>query len=124
VLNTLVGAQKNDGSTQVQSPMKINFTQLIRDESAAFRALNERVHATFRSRESGRHSRDAWSQACHEFHTYKSRLDPYQQRAFQDNRYSDQELIESWCAFSRLTRISFGPVISSKISSPASNGPT
>jgi hypothetical protein len=57
--------------------MKIDFTQLIRDESAAFRALHERVLATVRSRDWDRHSRDEWSQACHEFHTYVSRLDPY-----------------------------------------------
>ena len=76
------------------SPMKIDFTQLIRDESAALRALDERVHATCRTSDSDRRARDAWSQACHEFHTYVSRLDPYLQRAFQDRRYADQELIE------------------------------
>jgi hypothetical protein len=74
--------------------MKMDFTQLIRDESAALRALHERVHATCGTRDSGRHARDAWSQPCHEFHTYVSRLDPFLQRAFQDSRYSDPELIE------------------------------
>jgi hypothetical protein len=74
--------------------MKIDFTQLIRDESAALRALDERVRSTCRTRDSGRHARDEWSQACHGFHTYISRLDPYLQRAFQDRRYSDTELIE------------------------------
>ena len=74
--------------------MMIDFTRLIQDESAALHALHERVHATFRTRDSGRHARDAWSQACHEFHTHVSRLDPYLQRAFQDRRYSDKDLIE------------------------------
>jgi hypothetical protein len=74
--------------------MKIDFTQLIRYESATLFALHERVLATGRSRDWDRHSRDAWSQACHDFHTYKSRLDPHLRRAFQDRRYADNELIE------------------------------
>lgn len=74
--------------------MKTDFTALIRTESAVLRALHENVHLTFRSRESGRSARDAWSRACHALHTHVSALEPHLRQALEDAQYSNAQQIE------------------------------
>jgi hypothetical protein len=74
--------------------MKTDFAQLIRDETATWHALHERVHETFRSRGYGAQALETWRQACRQFHSYRSPLAPYIERACREKSYTDKDLIE------------------------------
>jgi hypothetical protein len=72
----------------------MDIAQLIRDESAKYRALHERVHQTCLRRHVDPASQEAWRQACKAFHAFRSSLDPLFERAFQEITYCDKTLIE------------------------------
>jgi hypothetical protein len=72
----------------------MDIAQLIRDESAKYRALHERIHQTCQRRHVDQPSQEAWRQACEAFHAFRSSLDPLFERAFQEITYCDKALIE------------------------------
>lgn len=72
----------------------MDIAQLIRDESAKYRALHERIHQTCRRRHVDHASQEAWRQACEAFHSFRSSLDPLFERAFQETNYCDKALTE------------------------------
>jgi hypothetical protein len=72
----------------------MDIAQLIRDESAKYRTLHERVHETCQRRHVDHPSQEAWRQACKAFHAFRSSLDPLFERAFQEITYCDKALIE------------------------------
>jgi hypothetical protein len=74
--------------------MKTDFAQLIRDETATVRALHARLHETSRLRGGGAGAYADWEDACQQFHTYASTLDPFLERACREKRYTDKDLIE------------------------------
>ncbi len=72
----------------------MDIAQLIRDESAKYRALHKRVHETCQRRNVDHSSQEAWRQACKAFHAFRSSQDPLFERAFQEKSYCDKTLIE------------------------------
>jgi hypothetical protein len=72
----------------------MDIVQLIRDESAKYRALHKRVHETCQRRHVDHSSHEAWQQACKAFHAYRSSLDPLFERAYQEKIYCDKMLVE------------------------------
>ncbi len=77
----------------------MDIAQLIRDESAKYRALHKRVHETCQRRNVDHSSQEAWRQACKAFHAFRSSLDPLFERAFQEKIYCDKTLIEFAISF-------------------------
>lgn len=72
----------------------MEFTKLIRDESAKLQQLHAAVHTTWVHKDRDAKSRRAWSDACNAFHTYASAIDRQFDRACDERQYSDREVIE------------------------------
>jgi len=84
---------------------RINFTALIADETAKFNALHAEVNRTCLLRD-----RDAtanWMRACEAFHSYVSPIDPYIERACEEKRYGDNDLLEFVIRFLELNPMFF-----------------
>lgn len=74
--------------------MKTDFVQLIQDDAVRWRDLHQRVHETCRSRDKGPAALRAWEEACRQFHSYRSPLDPFVDHAYAERSYVDKDLIE------------------------------
>ena len=72
----------------------VDFAQMIREESAAIEALHASVDRTVGRRDRDARSLEEWESACSALHSYVSRLDPYLDRAYAEDKYADPELIE------------------------------
>lgn len=72
----------------------MEFTQLILDEAAKLQQLHATVHTTWAHRDRDARFRRVWSDACDAFHTYVSAIDRYLDRACDEKRYTDREVIE------------------------------
>lgn len=68
--------------------------KLIRDEAAKLQKLHAAIHETFVHRDRDARSRQVWSDACKAFHTYVSAIDGYLDRACNERRYVDREVVE------------------------------
>ena len=87
-------------------PLKL--TELIAEEGAKLRELHAQVHRTFLHRDHDAQSRLEWERACAAFHSRKSRLDPYIERACKKARYTDKNLLEFVVCFLEVDPWFFG----------------
>ena len=71
-----------------------DFIDLIKSEASKLEALNADIHRTVPDRDKDEKSHLAWQNACEAFHTYRSRMDPYLERACDEERYEDSDLLE------------------------------
>ena len=81
-----------------------DYKTLIMAESEKIHRLHESVHETFQRRDKDRH---AWEKACEEFHSYVSRIDPFIDRAYKEDQYTDKELLEFVFAFAEIDPLFF-----------------
>jgi len=88
--------------------LPIDFAKLIAEESAKIEELRAQVHRTFLQRDRDEKSRDEWGRACREFHSYESRLNPYLERARQNARYVQKNLLEFVVCFLEVDPWFFG----------------
>lgn len=72
----------------------MDICRLIRDEAAKLQRLHAAVHETFVHRDRDARSRQVWSDACEAFHTHVSAIDGYLDRACDERRYVDRQVIE------------------------------
>jgi len=72
----------------------MDFRRLIIEESSKLEELHAEIHRAVALRDRDVVHRRAWEQACKEFHSYSSSLDTFFERACDDDRYSDRDLIE------------------------------
>ena len=76
-----------------------DLVDLIESEATKLEALHSAIDRTFVNRDKGDETRRAWDNACEAFHTYRSRMDPFLERACEEERYTDSELLEFVVAF-------------------------
>jgi len=76
-----------------------DFVDLIKSEAAKLEALHAAIDRTVVDRDKNDEARRAWDSACEAFHTYRSRMDPYLERACDEERYADSDLLEFAVAF-------------------------
>jgi hypothetical protein len=62
--------------------------------SAKLKEIHAEVHRTSLRRHLDTTSRLEWEAACKAFHSFESTLDPYIERACNDERYDDSDLLE------------------------------
>lgn len=72
----------------------MEFSKLIRDEAAWLYQQNAAIHTTWVHRDQNASSQRAGSDACDAFHTYVSAIDRYFDRACNERRYAEREVIE------------------------------
>jgi hypothetical protein len=78
----------------LSSMRHVDFAALIKEEAVKLEALHGAIHRTLMYRERDAKSRREWEQACDAFHSYVSTLDPFLERACEDERYADKDLLE------------------------------
>jgi hypothetical protein len=85
----------------------MDFRRLILEDSAKLKELHTQIHRTVVLRDRDAGHRWAWEQACRDYHSYSSPLDPYFERACTQGCYSDRDLIEFAVSFLELDPLFF-----------------
>ena len=73
---------------------RTDFARLIAEEATKFEALHAEIERTVASRDRSAQSRLECERACEAFHSYVSPLNSYLERACDEDRYSDKNLVE------------------------------
>ncbi len=70
------------------------LARIIREEAAKIVELHAEIRRTLRLSTPGAVGATAYSAACDAMHSYRSRIDPYLERAYTEWAYADEELLE------------------------------
>ncbi len=81
-----------------------DFKKIIKSEAEKMHKLHQAVHITLQTRSKDRAN---WQKACEEFHSYISEIDSLIYKVYEEDEYSDAELLEFVIAFLEIDPLFF-----------------